>query len=315
VTSLAGEVADAGGSGAPAAATARLREALAGALARGREELALPRSGYGAPVEVAMAARGALLLAAAPADAALRADADAVNERTWLLVAAVVAALVDLAEPGMPGHDLLLTAGELPGGHLLLAYPAASPIDEATLDELAPLAFDDHAGRIDRLRARATAVPERLLADAELKPPIGAGHPLRIAEAVARLGGRPEEAGSVEHYEDAVLALLGSGAETVRPHEDPDPAKRIARRILQRLDGMGKWGNYHTEFTHLSRGFAGNDRALALRVGEALLEAGLLAEKPSVGQRHVFLNPRRAADIRRFKDDGTPPPGMQLPEE
>ena len=54
---------------------------------------------------------------------------------------------------------------------------------------------------------------------------------------------------------------------------------------------MGKWGGYHTEFAHLARGFAGNDRALAQEVGEALLEAGLLAEKPSVGQRHVYLNP------------------------
>ena len=43
---------------------------------------------------------------------------------------------------------------------------------------------------------------------------------------------------------------------------------------------MGKWGGYHTEFAHLARGFAGNDRALAQEVGEALLEAGLLAEKP-----------------------------------
>ena len=55
---------------------------------------------------------------------------------------------------------------------------------------------------------------------------------------------------------------------------------------------MGKWGGYHTEFAHLARGFAGNDRALAQEVGEALLEAGLLAEKPSVGQRHVYLNPQ-----------------------
>ena len=62
---------------------------------------------------------------------------------------------------------------------------------------------------------------------------------------------------------------------------------------------MGKWGGYHTDFAHLARGFAGNDRALAQEVGEALLADGLLAEKPSVGQRHVFLNPRRAADIQR----------------
>jgi hypothetical protein len=77
---------------------------------------------------------------------------------------------------------------------------------------------------------------------------------------------------------------------------------------------MGKWGGYHTEFTHLPRGFAGNDRALATVVGEALLDAGLLLEKPSVGQRHVYLNPRRAKDIYAFVDDGVTPEGMTLPD-
>ena len=86
-----------------------------------------------------------------------------------------------------------------------------------------------------------------------------------------------------------------------------------ARRILQRLDGMGKWGGYHTEFAHLARGFAGNDRALAQEVGEALLVAGLLAEKPSVGQRHVFLNPRRAGDIHALIERGELPAGLRFP--
>src|SRR6185312_790858 len=123
--------------------------------------------------------------------------------------------------------------------------------------ELVPLAFDGQVAGIDRLRARALAFPAFVLDDvADLKAPIGIAH----------------------------------------PHVVPDPARRVARRILQRLNGMGKWGGYHTEFAHLARGFAGNDRKLAEAVGEALLEAGLLAEKPSVGQRHVFLNPRRAAD-------------------
>ena len=72
---------------------------------------------------------------------------------------------------------------------------------------------------------------------------------------------------------------------------------------------MGKWGGYHTEFAHLARGFAGNDRALAQEVGEALLEAGLLAEKPSVGQRHVYLNPPSAAEIRKLIETGEAPTG------
>ena len=65
---------------------------------------------------------------------------------------------------------------------------------------------------------------------------------------------------------------------------------------------MGKWGGYHTEFAHLARGFAGHDRALAQAMGESLLNAGLLVEKPCVGQRHVCLNPRRAGEIHGLVD-------------
>jgi hypothetical protein len=316
MTALAAELDASGGAAAPPAATARLRDLLAAALRHGRQELDLTRSGYGEPVEVALAAAGGRLLAATPADASLRADPKVATDRAWLLVAAAVATLADLAGAAPPSGpaDLRLEAGELPGGHLVLALPG--DVDPALLEELGPLAFEDHAAGIDRLRARAVAVPARLLGEVELRSPIGTGHPLRIAEAVARLGGRPEDPGSVEELEDAVLAILAAGAPGVPlPHEDPDPGRRVARRILQRLDGMGKWGGYHTDIAHLPRGFAGNDRALAQQVGEVLLDAGLLAEKPSVGQRHVFLNPRRAGDIRRFIETGTPPAGMSLPPD
>jgi hypothetical protein len=312
LSDLLAEVSALGGAVAPASATARLRAVLLTALRHGAAELTKPRSGYEAPVEVAIAAGEDRLLAAAPVDAAFRVDPEAAAERAWLLTAAVIATLVDLAEPAAPTglDDLQLKAGDI-GGFLVLALPGRT--DAAELDELAPLAFEEHDARIDRLRARAVAVPARLFDAADLREPIGAHHPLRIAEAIARLQGRPEDPRSVEEHEDTVLALLQPHARAVRPHEDPDPARRVARRILQRLDGMGKWGGYHTDFAHLSRGFAGNERALAQEVGEALLEAGLLAEKPSVGQRHVFLNPRRAAEIRRLIDDGGLPSGMRLP--
>jgi hypothetical protein len=312
LTDLHEELAPLGGVAAPASATARLRTVLLAALRHGAEELAKPRSGYGAPVEVALAATGGAVLAATPAAATFRADPEAAGERTWLLIAAALAALVDLAEPGPPASpsDLTVRAGDL-DGFLLLAVPADLTPEELT--ELGPLAFDDHAAGLDRLRARAVATPGRLLEGPELREPIGAHHPLRVAEAVARLGGRPEDPRSVEELEEAVLAVLEADGAPVRPHQDPDVARRVARRILQRLDGMGKWGGYHTDFAHLARGFAGNERALAQEVGEALLEAGLLAEKPSVGQRHVFLNPRRAAEIRALIDEGALPPGMSLP--
>ncbi|MGH2949835.1 MAG: hypothetical protein ACRDPC_26840, partial [Solirubrobacteraceae bacterium] len=279
---------------------------LLAALRHGAAELERKRSGYEAPVEVAI---GRGLLAATPVPAAFRADPAVANERAWLVLAATIAALVDIAGAPRPtgADDLAVRAGDL-DGFLLLSLPSA-----VEPDELAPLFFDEHVRGVDRLRATATVVPARLLEAGELREPIGAHHPLRVAETIARLGGRPTDPDSVD--EDAVLALLQPGTRAVRPHEDPDPARRVARRILQRLDGMGKWGGYHTDFAHLARGFAGNDRALAQEVGEALLAAGLLAEKPSVGQRHVFLNPRRAAEIRRLIDDGALPPGMHLPSD
>ncbi|HKH18431.1 MAG TPA: hypothetical protein VKA57_12970 [Solirubrobacteraceae bacterium] len=316
MTELSAALADAGGAAAPAAATARLRTLLLAALRRGRSELARNRSGYESPVEVAIGHDGTRLVAATPAAAALRADPEQAAEREWLLVAAVVGALVDLAEPGAPADTRALgvSAGELDAGFLVVALPAPR-LDPATLDELVPLAFDDHAGTIDRLRAAAHAIPAALLADVILREPIGVGHPLRIAEAVGRLGGRPADARSVEEHEELVYPLLNPDGDRrqVSPHDDPDPARRVARRILQRLNGMGKWGGYHTDFAHLARGFAGNERQLAQAVGEALLANGLLAEKPSVGQRHVFLNPRRAADIHRLIETGAAPPGLKLP--
>ena len=281
---------------------ARLRALLDAELERGVRELGQKRSGYEQPVLVAVGPGDGALRAVAPVAPALRADPDAVNERTWLLVAALVGALVEVSGAGA------VRAGHL-GGQLALAV-AGDPDDA----DLVPLAFETQVEGIDRLRARALSVPESVLADIDdLREPIGAAHPLVVAAHVAALGGRPADPASMEEHEDAVLAALDATAGVARPHDDPDPARRVARRILQRLDGMGKWGGYHTEFAHLARGFAGNERALAEAVGEALLAAGLLAEKPSVGQRHVFLNPRRAGDIHALIERGEAPGDLRLP--
>jgi len=285
-----------------APAPARLRALLEAELERGTRELVRKRSGYEQPVIVAVGPADGALRAVAPAAPALRADPDAVNERTWLLVAAVVGALVEGAGSGT------LQVGAL-GSHLAFEVPGDP--DDA---ELVPLAFEGHVESVDRLRARALVLPASVFAEVDdLRHPIGGAHPLVVAARVAALGGRPADPASMEEHEDAVLAALDAAVGPSRPHDDPDPARRVARRILQRLDGMGKWGGYHTEFAHLARGFAGNDRALAEAVGEALLGAGLLAEKPSVGQRHVFLNPKRAGDIHALIERGEAPGQLRLP--
>ncbi|TML03821.1 MAG: hypothetical protein E6G41_13045 [Actinobacteria bacterium] len=277
----------------PGSSPAQLRALLRAELEHGQQELARKRSGYGRPVTVAVAPGGT---AVAPVAPQLRADPAAVDDRAWTLVAALVGALV------AAGADAeSLTAGAQ-DGYLALHLVNADA-------ELVALAFEEQLAGVDRLRARALVVPE--LAATDLRAPIGDGHPLLAAARIAALGGMPADPASVEQFEE--LLFDRAGEEATRPHDDPDPARRIARRILQRLNGMGKWGGYHTEFTHLARGFAGNDRKLAEAVGEALLDDGLLQSKPSVGQRHVFLNPRRAADIHALIERGVLPPTLRLP--
>lgn len=302
---------EAGGADAPLVATAQVRGLLAERLAAGALALTEPRSGTRElPVVAAVAAwehdGGPGLVAVAPVDERLRADPARAGERGWLFTAALVGALTDVSDP--PGDDRpALLAGTL-GESLALWLPAREP-----MPGLAAEAFAEAVAGVDRLRAVALPVPTAVVKGiADLRPPPGRRPaPLEVAEAVARLGDNPADPASVEKHADALGARLGAPA-LARPHADPLPERRIARRILQRLAGMGKWGGYHTEFRHLARGFEGNDRALALDIGERLLASGLLAGKQSVGQHHVFLDPRRAADIWALVDEGVAPPGLEL---
>jgi hypothetical protein len=301
-------LADAGGADAPGEWAARLRELLRAELERGAAEMGEARSGRERPVALAVADTPTDVVGVLPLPPELRADPGAVAERGATLAAAAAECLVEAAEPGPPrsGDDLALLLGAC-DGFLALSYPAADPRLAA---EYAREALDEAVASIDRLRAETHVLPGHALAVEDLRPPIGATHPLRVAEAVTRLGASPLDEDAVERLEPELLRLLEPAGRTTRAHDDPDPRRRAMRRILQRLDGMGKWGGYHTAFDHLARGFAGNDRALAFEVGEELLAAGLLSEKPSVGQRHVSLNPRRAGEIRGVIEEGALPPGL-----
>ena len=315
MSELARELEQAGGADAPPELAARLWRLLAAELARGVEELGKPRTGYGEPICVALAPADGAVVAVCPAAPELRADAAAVTERTGFVVAAAAEALVDGAAPGpaTQAADLRLRLGSA-GDWLALRYPARDGREAA---ELATLALSERLEGVDRLRCVALLVPSHAVEGAgDWREPIGPTHPLRVAEAARRLGGSALDDESLESCRGALEQLLEPPGSVARAHDDPDPARRVARRILQRLDGMGKWGGYHTEFVHLGRGFAkGNERSLALEVGERLLEAGLLGEKVSVGQRHVFLNPRASGRIRALIDEGRLPPGLTLPRE
>jgi hypothetical protein len=221
-------------------------------------------------------------------------------QRLAVTLAAALAQAADLPPP-RDGRDLSLEAGRWEG---FLAI-RVSTADGGAATELYELALAEQASALDRLGPVAAIVPAGTLDDTE---PLSAPWLWR-AEVAARVGGRPAGRLAAE-IEDALTGYSATrepeeaaGAAALA-HEEPRPRRRVVRRILRRLDGMGKYGGYHTEFSHLARGFAGHDRALALSAGEVLLRAGLLDEKPSVGQRHVFLVAARSADIRRLVDTG-----------
>ena len=304
-------LADAGGADAPRAWSARLRELLRAELERGSRELGEARTGREQPIALAIAPAQAAVLAVLPLPPELRADPGAVSERGGALAAAAVERLVEATDAGPPGApaDLRLVAGEH-DGYLALSYPAGDPRWSA---EYAREALEDAARAIDRLRAAVYLLPGHAIDAGQLRPPIGSTHPLLVAEAATRLGGSALDEDSLEQLGPELLRLLEPDGAIARAHDDPDPRRRVMRRILQRLDGMGKWGGYHTAIDHLARGFAGNERALAYEVGEELLNAGLLEQKPSVGQRHVYLITRKAGEIRRLIDEGVLPPELRRP--
>jgi hypothetical protein len=231
--------------------------------------------------------------------------ADLKQPRSERLAAALAGALVGAAGLPVPidGGDAVLEAATWEG---FVAVRVACE-DGPGVAELVELSLGEHARVLDRIEPLALLLPPGTLDDTEPAPAPW----LWRAEMAARLDGLPAAARldpAVERGLDALGATRPSDPygpdEGSAAHADPNPRRRIVRRILRRLDGMGKYGGYHTEFAHLARGFAGHERALALEAGEALLRAGFLDQKPSVGQRHVALVAARTAEIRRLVEKG-----------
>ncbi|MFN8109581.1 MAG: hypothetical protein U0Y82_07010 [Thermoleophilia bacterium] len=193
-------------------------------------------------------------------------------------------------------------------GWVALAVPGAEA-------DLAGLALTER--HPDAQRVRVARLPDGLPGDpAELDlgtPRPGTGsplvplaeavdaHPVEVALTLLARGVpvegddvRPELVGHLRGWGLWGDPEAGGGDEVpaAPPTIDGDPCwrRRHARRVLQRLLRLGKvGGGFHTAFDHLYRGAPADQRHEALEVGEALLRAGLLGEKPSVGQRHVYL--------------------------
>jgi len=203
-------------------------------------------------------------------------------------------------------------------GWVALEAPGADP-------ELAALAI---AERLPDARVRTAPLPEPAAALPELDlgrararsglavlaQAVGA-HPLEVAIALAAHGQSleiaaddPDMIRNVRNWGLSGDPLPDAPDEDDRAlgiDDDPCPRRRHARRVLQRLLRMGKVGtNYHTAVDHLYRGVSADQRHEAMEVGEALIRAGLLGEKPSVGQRHVYLRRDALAQIHALIERG-----------
>ena len=232
---LASALLDAGGARAPRERAAQLRTLLAAELAHGRGELALARSGRERPVARGVRRGRPDLLAVTPAPAALRADP---RGRRGAHVAARRGGGRARSWSSLPRRSC---APEISTATWCSRCEGPATDEDA---ELAALAFDEQvAGRRPAARACARAARTRRSRgrSSELREPIGATHPLRVAEAVARLGGRPADPASSDEHEEAVLAMLaGDGAGRRAPARRPRSCKArcTPRAAAARRDGQ-----------------------------------------------------------------------------
>jgi hypothetical protein len=246
------------------------------------------------------------------------------------VLAAILAAAIDAGtDPAALAvcdwHDWVLI--EAPGADQeLIALAIAERLPDALRVGIATLP-GVVAGRPELVLGRARARSGL----AVLAAAVGA-HPVEVAIALAARGqslevdgADPDMVHNLRNWGFSGDPLPDESADLTPGlgiDDDPCPRRRHARRVLQRLLRMGKVGtNYHTAVDHLYRGVSADQRHEALAVGEALIRAGLLGEKPSVGQRHVYLRRESLAQIHALIERGetdapellelwtAPPPG------
>jgi hypothetical protein len=229
------------------------------------------------------------------------------------VLVAVLAATIDA---GADPVDLLLCDWH---GWVLVAAPDADP-------DLAGLAIAERLPADARVGIGVISTPIPTCAEfdlgrarrgtplADLAGAVGA-HPVEVAIALAARGqdtdvpgADPDMVHNLRNWgftADPLSDVPDDDGSLSDIDHDPCPRRRHARRVLQRLLRMGKVGtNYHTAVDHLYRGAPPDQRHEALAVGEALIRAGLLGEKPSVGQRHVYLRREALPQIHALIDRG-----------
>lgn len=74
----------------------------------------------------------------------------------------------------------------------------------------------------------------------------------------------------------------------------------VRARLLSKLLRKRKWGNSHTAFGNLKKGFKPKDHALVKIVARDLIKQNLLFKKPTGYGLHVSLNHEKAQEIKQI---------------
>lgn len=72
----------------------------------------------------------------------------------------------------------------------------------------------------------------------------------------------------------------------------------VKAKLLFKLARRRNWGNSHTAFDNLKKGFKPKDHDLIKKVAENLIKENLFLRKPTSYGLHVSLNPKRAKEIK-----------------
>jgi hypothetical protein len=77
----------------------------------------------------------------------------------------------------------------------------------------------------------------------------------------------------------------------------------VKARLLFKLARRRNWGNSHTAFDSLKKGFKPKDYDLVKEVAEGLIKENLLFRKPTGYGLHVSLNHKKAQEIKNIISD------------
>jgi hypothetical protein len=76
-------------------------------------------------------------------------------------------------------------------------------------------------------------------------------------------------------------------------------AEEIEARILNKLARHRKWGDSHTSFENLKKGFPSHVGKEVNKTADELIREGLLLQKPTSYELEISLNPDKKEEILR----------------